>query len=114
MSIRSSGATARALGLGPRCGPYGLIRSLGPGEVDEVLGAFAAEDGGDVLADGGDDAGLAFVGEGGDVGGDEDVVHVVEGAGDAGLLGADVEGGAGDLLGLEGAGEGVLVDDLAA
>ena len=57
---------------------------------------------------------LALVGEGGDVGGQEDIVHPGQGALAGRFLLADVQGRAGDLAFLQGPDQSVLVDHLAA
>ena len=89
-----------------------LVRERG--EVDGVLDDAELEVVADLHGELDADGLLGFVGGAGDVRGEDDVVEVEEGGVFEGLLVEDVEGGAGDVAGLDGVGEGLLDDELAA
>ena len=84
------------------------------GEVDGVLDDAELEVVADLHGELDADGLLGLVGGAGDVRGEDDVVEVEEGRVLEGLLVEDVEGGAGDVAGLDGVGEGLFDDELAA
>ena len=84
------------------------------GDVDGVLHDAELEVVADLHGELDADGLLGLVGGSGDVRGEEDVVEIEEGRLLEGLRVEDVERGAGDLAGLDGVGEGLFDDELAA
>jgi len=105
---------AEALGKGHPGGELLVFLMAERGQVDGVLGDAGFEVVADLEGDLDADGLLGFGGGSGDVGGEDDVVEGGEGGVSGGLLVEDVEGGAGDVTGLEGGGQVGFDDELAA